>query len=328
MPAWTEVRPQNEPSLGSALKLGLAGALRPIRLALITAGQSPRSQIVSDLVAALPANVKVTEFGALDGFRDDEIAALSPSDDEASMATQLRDGRQVKVSEVAVYSGIQAILSELHPDNFDFAAIFCTGTFSGLPDFVSSCRLILSQPALENAVRMLVDSGRRIGIIAPYARQLEEAKIMGLAAYQRRITWLDTSCEDDWKRVVEASADCEALILLSMGYDEDAATRLRKETGMPVILPRRVLASAICNILSAEQARKRPLGGDERAAAMLEALSPRERQVMWLMVEGLPSKEIGRQLDISTRTVSVHRAHVLSKLRVTNTTALMRLVLG
>jgi protein AroM len=326
--AWTELSAQKGPSPGSALKLGLMAAWKPVRLALVTAGQSPRPEIVRDLIAALPINVKVTEFGALDELRDDEIDALLPSEDQASMATQLRDGRNIQVSEIAVYAGIQSILTQLDTEEYDFAALFCTGTFKGFPEFTSPCRLILSQPAMENAVSMLVGSERKIGLIAPYARQLDESEIMGLSSYQRRITWLDTSCEDDWTRVVAASSDCEALVLASMGYDENAAARLRRETGMPVILPRRVLASAICTVLSAEQARKRPSKAHDRAAATLERLSPRERQIMWLMVEGDSSKEIGRKLDISTRTVSVHRAHILSKLRVANTAALVRQLIG
>jgi two-component system response regulator DctR len=48
----------------------------------------------------------------------------------------------------------------------------------------------------------------------------------------------------------------------------------------------------------------------------LSELTERERDVMRLVVEGLPNKLIADQLDISVRTVEVHRARVFDKMDV------------
>ena len=47
-----------------------------------------------------------------------------------------------------------------------------------------------------------------------------------------------------------------------------------------------------------------------------EALSPRERQVLKLMTTGLSNKEIRMRLDIGIRTIEIHVAHILTKLKV------------
>jgi DNA-binding NarL/FixJ family response regulator len=47
-------------------------------------------------------------------------------------------------------------------------------------------------------------------------------------------------------------------------------------------------------------------------------LTQRERQVMSLLLDGLPNKLIAHTLGISIRTVEVHRARVLSKMGVRN----------
>ena len=47
-------------------------------------------------------------------------------------------------------------------------------------------------------------------------------------------------------------------------------------------------------------------------------LSPREREILRLIDNGLPSKEIAQRLSISIHTVSRHRQQILGKLRVKN----------
>lgn len=68
----------------------------------------------------------------------------------------------------------------------------------------------------------------------------------------------------------------------------------------------------------------------EREAASRQAserhaqLSPREREVLALIVEGLTNKEIGRVLGLSPRTVESHRAHLFDKLAVDSLAQLIR----
>ena len=55
----------------------------------------------------------------------------------------------------------------------------------------------------------------------------------------------------------------------------------------------------------------------------VQKLTPREREVVSLLVEGRTSKEIARQLALSHRTVEIYRANMLKKFEVTSTTALL-----
>ena len=52
----------------------------------------------------------------------------------------------------------------------------------------------------------------------------------------------------------------------------------------------------------------------ERAQARLQSLTPREHQVMDLVILGRSNQEIARELDISPKTVEVHRSHVMAKM--------------
>jgi two-component system, LuxR family, response regulator DctR len=58
----------------------------------------------------------------------------------------------------------------------------------------------------------------------------------------------------------------------------------------------------------------------------LGELTERERDVMRLVVEGLPNKLIADQLDISVRTVEVHRSRVFDKMEVKSAVELANLL--
>jgi FixJ family two-component response regulator len=60
--------------------------------------------------------------------------------------------------------------------------------------------------------------------------------------------------------------------------------------------------------------------------ALQAALSPREHEVMQLLVQGLHNRQIAEELGISHRTVEVHKARVLEKFGARSVVELVRLV--
>ena len=65
---------------------------------------------------------------------------------------------------------------------------------------------------------------------------------------------------------------------------------------------------------------------NKRAAeATLAILTPREREVLEKLVEGLPNTTIAYDLGISARTVEVHRANVMTKLNVRSLSEALRI---
>jgi PAS domain S-box-containing protein len=58
------------------------------------------------------------------------------------------------------------------------------------------------------------------------------------------------------------------------------------------------------------------------------ALTPREREVAACLMEGLTSKQIGKTLGISHRTVEIHRARLMRKYQAHSTPDLVHRLLG
>ncbi len=91
--------------------------------------------------------------------------------------------------------------------------------------------------------------------------------------------------------------------------------------------PPAVLLERIHAAIESDRAARE--AASERAVALrrLSSLTPREREVMSLLVAGATSKEIASDLSLSVRTVEGHRRRVLSKLRVASAAQLVRVVL-
>ena len=65
-----------------------------------------------------------------------------------------------------------------------------------------------------------------------------------------------------------------------------------------------------------------------RALTTFDALSGREKQVALALASGKSNKEIANDLDISPRTVEIHRASALKKLGVKSTAEAVRLLIA
>jgi two-component system response regulator FixJ len=88
-----------------------------------------------------------------------------------------------------------------------------------------------------------------------------------------------------------------------------------------------VLLSAIRSALDRYDQQGRRESEKTQIAARLDALSVRERQVLDGLIAGQPNKTIAYDLDISPRTVEIHRANVMTKMGAGSLSELVRMAL-
>jgi two-component system, LuxR family, response regulator FixJ len=77
-----------------------------------------------------------------------------------------------------------------------------------------------------------------------------------------------------------------------------------------------------------DKANRGSLQERQSIAARLQNLTPRELDVLRLLVEGKANKVIAIDLDISQRTVEIHRARVMEKLEANSLAHLVRMVMA
>ncbi|MEO8674036.1 MAG: response regulator [Casimicrobiaceae bacterium] len=119
-------------------------------------------------------------------------------------------------------------------------------------------------------------------------------------------------------------------IIIITAHGDVAAARAAFRSGASDFLEKPLneaaLLSAIATALALDQHRREL---DEAAiafSARISRLTPREREVMWLVGDGCQNVEIAATLGLSPRTVEVHKARMMERLGVGSLADLLRLL--
>jgi FixJ family two-component response regulator len=89
---------------------------------------------------------------------------------------------------------------------------------------------------------------------------------------------------------------------------------------------RQELIAAVSEAISRDAARRACRCQQQELSGRLARLTPRERQVLGLLADGMLNKQIAAELGASEKTIKVHRGRVMEKMQVRTATALVRLL--
>jgi FixJ family two-component response regulator len=131
-------------------------------------------------------------------------------------------------------------------------------------------------------------------------------------------------------RLAELDATLPLIFLTGRG---DIPTSVQAMKGGALdFLTKPVEAAALLAAIAAALDRGRALRAARAAEAGVDArlarLTPREREVLDMVVEGRLNKQIAADLGVAEKTIKVHRARVMQKLEVRTVADLVRLVVG
>ena len=118
------------------------------------------------------------------------------------------------------------------------------------------------------------------------------------------------------------------VIIMTGHGDIDVAVQAMKHGAVDFIekpFEKAVLLDAIEEGFARLENANRSRARANDARVMLEALTPRERDVLEGLARGHPNKTIGFDLGISPRTVEIHRANLMTKLEVASLSAALRI---
>ncbi|MEJ1965431.1 MAG: response regulator [Gammaproteobacteria bacterium] len=86
------------------------------------------------------------------------------------------------------------------------------------------------------------------------------------------------------------------------------------------------LVAAVREAIDLDAAAREHRREQRAILARLESLTPRERQVLTLVADGMLNKQIAAQLGASEKTIKVHRGRLMEKMQVRSAAALVNLL--
>ena len=132
------------------------------------------------------------------------------------------------------------------------------------------------------------------------------------------------------RRLLELRCGLPVIVITGHGDVESARDAFKAQAAdfLEKPLDQAKLLAAIDEALSRYETVKQEDDRRIRFAGLLETLTPREREVMDMIVAGGHNRDIAARLGISPRTVEVHKARVMQKLNVDGVAQLVRYTLG
>jgi protein AroM len=216
------------------------------RFAFVTIGQTPRTDLVPEILRLLPSAVEEEEIGALDGWTPEAANRHAPTPGEDRLVTRLGDGVQVVLRRDWVQDRLQGILDALDPAPFTAVVLLCTGSFPGLRG-----------PGLFLDAQHLVDFGaaglcagaRRVGILLPLAEQARGFHLSLPGSAELLFSHASPYEGDRFEEAGGELASADLVVMHCMGYTGAHRERVARASGRPVLLARRLVAMALANLL-------------------------------------------------------------------------------
>ena len=186
-------------------------------------------------------------------------------------------------------------------------------------------------PALLRLIRKLVEtSGRTVETYASAGEFLENCKSdrPGCLVLDVRMPGMSGLALQE--RLGADSISLPILIITGFG-DVPVAVQAMRQGAFDFIekpFSGQMLIDRIEAALQEDARRRRDRGERDEIRRRVHLLTPREKQVMDLVVQGRPNKSVGTALGLSPKTVEVHRANVMKKMAAGSLAELVRMVLA
>ncbi len=221
--------------------------MKSVKVGLFTIGQSPRLDVVPEIIPLLLPQIEVVEEGLLDGLPPEEINLLKPEFGEMPLITRLKDGSQVQLSEKKINSLLHESIDNMRT-NKDVRAVgvLCTHDFH---ETRFSFPVIFPHHYLNFIITQTFQINN-LGIVIPSKDQVERAKKKWES--ERVVAEVKSPYGEGkaWEEIAQTfiQEKTEAVILDCIGYAAQDKQQLQNMLPSPILLPGTILAHAINQI--------------------------------------------------------------------------------
>ena len=222
-----------------------------MKIGAITIGQSPRVDIIPDIKPLLPG-VDIIERGALDNLDQQALNQFASSPCGATLATRLRDGKQIVIGEEDVLPLLCEGIKGLEQDGAELVLVLCTGTF---PPLQATVPLLYPERILQGVVQA-VFWGETLGVVTPHPKQISnQLERWSKHVPGRILVEAASPYEGNVEKAIEGAATAlkeggaTMIALDCLGYSTAMRCLTQQVAGVPTLLARTTLARVAAEIL-------------------------------------------------------------------------------
>jgi len=194
----------------------------------------------------------------------------------------------------------------------------------------SSILLIDDQPMLRNGVKQLIALDASLKVIGEASngeQGVELAKLLDPDLILLDLNMPGMNGLDTLDKMRQTSLSGRVVVFSVSNHEDDVVPALKRGADGYLLKDmepedlltalhnaaagKMVLSEALTPVLAASLRESRPSGDRD-----IQSLTPRERDIIKLIAEGLPNKMIARRLNITESTVKVHVKHLLKKMKL------------
>lgn len=180
----------------------------------------------------------------------------------------------------------------------------------------------------KGLTRLLHSAGYRIEIFASASKFLERDQHPGPACVIVDVRMPGINGMDLQETLIERCRE-EQLIFITGHGDISMCAQAMKAGAVDFLAkPFRAdeLLACVERALTRSAEQRRHTAEENEARAVVGLLTPRELEVMQLVVTGMLNKQIAGELGTAEKTVKVHRGRAMRKLNITSVAELVRLM--
>ena len=220
------------------------------KIGFITIGQSPRDDIMSDLLPTLGNNIEIVQRGALDALSDTQLQAIAPQPEDTVLVSSLRSGAAIAMSEKKILPLLQSCIEDLEEKKVDVIMLLCTGDFKN--ELSSTVPLIYPNRIIRGLLPALCAD--KLAVLVPEEDQREDAlrqwREIGISADIYAISPYENTLEDfqqlgNLLKTVES----DYILMDCMGYSSAMKEIISSQSGKHVLLPRTLSASVLKELI-------------------------------------------------------------------------------
>lgn len=184
--------------------------------------------------------------------------------------------------------------------------------------------------AVRQSIQWLLESvGLKVKLFSSVRNFLDQLDPLEVGCLVLDVRMPGMSGLDLQRELVKRGFEIPVIIITGHG-DVPMAVRAMKEGAVDFIekpFNDQVLLDCIQRTLEEVKKNQERRFKRHEVQQVMSLLTEREKEIMYKVVEGKSSRQIGDELKISSKTIEVHRARIMKKMGVNTVVELVRLVL-